>query len=671
MSEGRRAAATFWLDSLLIFFLTCWLVWPLFQATYLDKWASIESTFIADARFLNENWPHPGWQPLWYCGTRYDYIYPPALRYGTALIVRWGDVPPARAYHIYVALLYALGIAGVYIFVRTASGSRGLAWLAAAASALLSPSFLVLSGVRADAGELLIPQRLGVLVRYGEGPHMSALALLPLALAACWRAVERFHPAALAAAGVLSALVVSHNFYGAVGLAVLFPVLVFSLSITSDDWRPWLRGAGIAALAYGLTAFWLVPSYIRVTLDNLRYVSRPAKLSSIALLVVVVIVLVLAARLLASGRRERAYGVFACGAACLMALLVIGGILYDFRVAGEMGRLVPELDLAMILLAALGVRWLWLRDGQHRVYWRTAAVMIVLVCFAPARNYVRHPWALFVEDPNYEQRVEYRITKWMHENLPESRALAAGSVRFWYNAWFDLPQVGGGSDQGQMHPFVAPAQWEILLAENPEPSVQWLQAVGADAVIVNDKSSQEVYHDFVFPKKFAGVLPVLYDDRLGNVIYRVPRRYPGLARVVETRVAAALLPPRGNTDTERIAAYADLLEKGPDSPATMRWVSSDEVRVQARLNAGESVVLQVTYDAAWRAYSGSERLAIEKDAMGFMRIAAPPGEHEIRVVFETPLENWIGRVVSALSGIVVVVLLAWSWRRQELPAAAA
>lgn len=43
---------------------------------------SIESSFIAEARFLVEQWPHPQWQPLWYAGTRFDYLYPPraALR---------------------------------------------------------------------------------------------------------------------------------------------------------------------------------------------------------------------------------------------------------------------------------------------------------------------------------------------------------------------------------------------------------------------------------------------------------------------------------------------------------------------------------------------------------------------------------------------------------------
>jgi hypothetical protein len=43
--------------------------------------------------------------------------------------------------------------------------------------------------------------------------------------------------------------------------------------------------------------------------------------------------------------------------------------------------------------------------------------------------------------------------------------------------------------------------------------------------------------------------------------------------------------------------------------------------------------------------------------MGFMLIDLPPGEHEIRMVFELPLENLVGRIVSALAAAVALMLL--------------
>src|ERR1700737_2014360 len=106
---ARRAELL--LDSLVMFVFAAVLVWPLFKTRYLDMWGSIESTFIADARFLIAHWPHPLWQPLWYVGTRFDYIYPPALRYGTALVSMLIGYAPSKAYHVYTALLYCIGIA--------------------------------------------------------------------------------------------------------------------------------------------------------------------------------------------------------------------------------------------------------------------------------------------------------------------------------------------------------------------------------------------------------------------------------------------------------------------------------------------------------------------------------------------------------------------------------
>src|ERR1700722_18212245 len=151
MNAASRRKPVLRVDFFLIFAFTAILIWPLFKAKYLDKWASIESTFIADARFLKEHWPHPLWQPLWYGGTRFDYIYPPTLRFGTAALAKFYPMTEARAYHIYVAFFYCLGIAGVYLLVRIGCGSRGAAWLAAAASGLLSPSFLFLPLMRIDS----------------------------------------------------------------------------------------------------------------------------------------------------------------------------------------------------------------------------------------------------------------------------------------------------------------------------------------------------------------------------------------------------------------------------------------------------------------------------------------------------------------------------------------
>ena len=650
------------LDFFLLFLVAGALIRPLFKAEYLDKWASIESSFIADARFLMGHWPHPQWQPLWYAGTRFDYIYPPALRYGTALIAMMGGIWPVRAYHIYISFFYCIGIAGVYLLVRVATGSRALSWLSALATALMSPSFLFLTPIRNDSW-MLLPARLGVLAKYGEGPHMTALALIPIALAFAWLALDSWRPAATALAGVFCAAVVSNNFYGAIALAVFYPILVWSFWITRQDKRIRVPALTIVALTYGLTAFWLVPSYFKVTADNLKYVSEHGTTWSIWLAVAVAVAFAIASDKFARARPERTWAVFVCGCAVFFSLNVLGNYYFKFRISGEPLRLVPELDLVYILAAGTLLHWMWRRPGALR----TTAGIVTLLSFCTAGGYVRHAWHMFPLWPNYQDRVEYKMSEWVWNNMPDARVAPSGSVRFWFDAWHDLPQLGGGSDQGILNSSTEQSQWEINLGPKPEPAILWMQCLGVDATYVSDKNSQEMFKDTEHPQKYDGVLPVLFDDHEGNRILRVPRRWGPRVRVVDTERLNALQHPRANDDVEYLQAYADVIEKGPDAPGTLTRLGTDAMSIRVTLAAGQSVVVQESYDPAWHAWAwhgsaGGQPLAIRKDAMGFIAIDAPPWSHDITLVFITPLENQLGRVTSIIALLAVLALLAMGLR---------
>ena len=649
------------LDFFLVFLYTAILIRPYFKAKYTDKWASIESTFIADARFLAQHWPHPQWQPLWYAGTRFDYIYPPALRYGTALISKVTGFWPVKAYHFYTALFYAIGIAGVYLLIRVGSNSRGSAWLGAVATSLMSPIFLFMPRFRGDAW-MLTPQRLGVLVKYGEGPHMSALALIPIALAFSWLAMEKRRPWAIAMAGLFSAGVAANNFYGATALAVFYPILIWSFWITRQERHILVPAIAIPVLAYGVTACWLVPSYFRVTAENMKYVSEHGTTWSIWVALVVAVAFAVITDKFARNRRGATWEVFVIGCVVFFSLNVLGNFYFNFRVSGEPTRLLPELDMIYIMAIVMLLRWMWNRPG---IVLRGVAVAIVLASFATTFGYIRHAWHMFPLWPDYQNRVEYRMTDWLWKNMPNARAYPTGSVRFWYDTWHDLAQLGGGSEQGLLNGEVEPAQWETNLGPDPKPTILWMQCMGVDAVYVSDKRSQEVFKDFQYPQKFVGLLPVLYDDQQGNVLYRVPRRYPSLARVVETAKLNALKPPRFNDDVEYLGAYADVIEKGPDAPTTLTWDGTDALHVHARIEGGQSLVVQESFDPAWHAWSGGKPLAIHKDAIGFMVIDAPAGEQDIALAFVTPLENQVGRVVTVLTLLVMLGLIGLSVRERN------
>ncbi len=654
------------MDFFLVFLFAATLIRPYFKAKYTDKWASIESTFIADARFLVQHWPHPQWQPLWYAGTRFDYIYPPALRYGTAIVSKLTGFWPVKAYHFYTALLYALGIAGVYFLIRVGSGSRWGAWLGAAATATMSPIFLFMPRFRGDAW-MLQPQRLGVLVKYGEGPHMSALALIPIALGFTWLALEKNRPWAVALAAIFSAGVASNNFYGATALAVFYPILIWAFWITRQEKRIVLPAVVIPVLAYGLTAFWLVPSYFKVTAENMKYVSEHGTTWSIWVAVVVAVAFAVTTDRLAKSRAQRTWGVFVAGSVVFFTLNVLGNFYFNFRISGEPTRLLPELDMIYIWGIVLVLRWMWnqpvnLTRGKVT---RGIAVVLVLASFYTTKGYIRHAWHMFPLWPDYQSRVEYRVTDWLHKNMPDARAYPTGSVRFWYDTWHDLAQLGGGSEQGLLNGQVEPAQWETNLGPDPKPSILWMQSFGVDAIYVADKQSQEVFKDFQYPQKFANQLPVLFDDKLGNILYRVPRRFPDRIRVVETQKINAAKAVRFNDDVENLQAYVDVIEKGPDSAATSVREGTDAMRLHAKLEPGQSLVVQESYDPAWQAWSGGRQLAVRKDAMGLMIIDAPPGEHQIALGFVTPMENQVGRIVTMGTLFTLLGLIGLGLRRKE------
>ena len=657
------------LDLTFIFLLTAALIWPLFKVKYLAHWDSIESTFIADARFLSEHWPHVNWQPNWYGGTRFDFVYPPALRYGTAGLVRLYPMLPVRAYHIYTAFFYCLGIAGVYFFVRTAGGSRCGAWLAAAAAALLSPSFLFLTG-RLNDSVFGAPQRLWALVRYGEGPHISALAWLPIAIAFSFRAIQQWRPAALACASVCCALVVSNNFYGATSLAIWFPLLLWSLWITHQDRSMLIRAAAVPALAYGLTAFWLTRSYVQITMSNLQLVAEPGNRWSLWVTLAAGGLFVLLSDRYGRGRRERAYSILVWGVFLFFALNVLGNYYLKFRVTGDPSRLVPELDLAMILLAIEGLRWMWGRTwfGAPLVA-RALCVSLVVVAFSFGIPYLSGPWRSFVRYPNYQDRIEYKIPEWIAQHYPQSRALPTGTVRFWYNAWHDLAQMGGGSEQGLINHAIHLAHNKIIYEDNGGRSTQWLQSFGVDLVIVHAKGAPVIFNDFTTPTQFDGVLNAVYNDGRGTRIFAVPRRFPGLARVVETARHGAVpnIDWRGDTDTLR--AYVDVVEKGPETPALHAWEGVDAMRVRAQVREGQSILLFVTYDPAWRAYSAGRLLPTRRDPMGQILIETPPGTHDIRLVFEVPKQQRLGRIMTAMSLLAVAGLVVIGLRRRTERAA--
>jgi hypothetical protein len=666
MSTDRAPRREQLLDSIVLFLSTAVLLLPLWRIRYLSYWSSIESTFIADGHLLRENWTHHLWQPLWYCGTRAGYIYPPGLSYGVAILGALLRDNFALAYHILIAAFYAIGTVAVYLFVRAAGASRRAAWLASAGLALASPCFLLLANYRHDS-LWRAPLRLHVLMAYGEGPHMSSLAILPLVWLAAAKRFRQGDLRWLALSAGAAAVVVSINFYGATALAITFPLLVWSFWLKNRSWQIPRDALCIAALAYGLCAWWLVPSFLRVTMRNLSLVSPAGNKWSFPLAAALLAAYLLATFSLSRDRRISAYSIFVWSGLAFLGAFTLGYQWFRFQVAGDPMRLLPEFDLFAILCLVQIVEALWHRQPT---WLKVPAVALILLCLFPTWRYLRHPYAEFPRDRQWRERVEYKTATWLQQNYPQRRVFVTGSIRFWHNVWSDVPQADGGSLQGILNPLIPTAQWRLLRDKDPLLARNWLQALGVDVIVVPGPQSQERFQELVKSVMYDD-WPLVRDDGEGNRYYSTGRRVPGIVRIVNRSRIESLPPIPSDNEQLQIQAYASAVEAvpsgGDDRQRTRyRWNGSDQWQIEAQIQPGESLLLQENYDPYWRAYVDGQPQTIRRDALGFMLLDLTPGQHTARLVFETPAEVTIGRLLTLVSLLAIAILLGIPFYRARV-----
>jgi len=168
-------------------------------------------------------------------------------------------------------------------------------------------------------------------------------------------------------------------------------------------------------------------------------------------------------------------------------------------------------------------------------------------------------------------------------------------------------------------------------------------------------NSEEPYKDGLHLERYF-TLPVLFDDGIGNTLYGAQRRYAARARVVDTGKLRATFAPRRNDDLDSLRSYVDVIENGPDSPVTIDRDSTDAIRLRARFEAGQSLLVQETWDPVWIASVDGEPLAVRKDVMGFMVVDPPPGDHTVRLEFAMPMENRVGWGLTALTLLAIGLL---------------
>jgi hypothetical protein len=603
--------------ALALFLGNLWLVRGLLTVEYLRHMGSIEGARIALSRWMLENWRDLSWFPLWYGGIPFENAYPPLWHATVAAAAAVTGFTPAHAYHVAMAVFYALGPVTLFLLVLRLTGSHAYSSATALLYSLLSPSAFLVPVLAHDLGSVWRPRRLQDLILYGEGPHVAALTLLPLVLILLIVAFERRRPIwwLLAALGISSVLLT--NWLGAAELSMLVAAWLLAYP-EKPRWKQWLAAAGLGAGGYAIASPWIPPGAVWafVHSEEFRaggYTAQPA--SRLLVLAAALAGLVLLLRLF---RRLRVPAPLRFAILFLYPafLITMSAIASDPALMPHRLRfhLVMEMGFALLLGVGAGLA----TERLPSQWKRYAACVLLAWCLYPAVRYSAHAGRL-IQPVDIGGTVEYQEAKWLQERVAGGRVFVPGSIRFFLNAFTDVPQFAGGFDPGVVNSLWAHVNYQILSGENAgsregEIAILWLKAFGIDAVAVSGPKSREAYRDYRNPRKFDGLLPEAWRDG-DDVIYRVPRRSAGLAHVLRRGDLPARQPVNG-IDVEPVRPYVAALEDASRPLATLTWRSRHEAVISARMEKAEILSVQIGYHPGWKASVGGQPRRVYGDNLG-------------------------------------------------------
>jgi len=636
---------------LALFLMNVWLNWPLFMPGDLPFPGSIERGYVGMARFVAEQ-PNPwGWNPLPYCGLPTQFMYVPGLPYVSALFIRLlPHASPDTIYRIIVSLATCLGPVTLFLFAVYFTRSRKWAFATALAYSLISPSYALFPAVETDRGFAQLPWRIQVLAKYGEGPHNTALTMLPLALLALWRAAKGRTYKRIFAAAVLLAAIPLFNWVGAMGLAISSALLLIA-AFGEIDFAAW-RAFAAAGLAYLLACFWLTPSFVRTIAfnwpaDSFAYQFHAAQ----AGLLLAVAAGVAAIRVLFRYFHGSFYFSLVTMGAWVFGFIATVFYVFGVDTIPESRRYAIEFELFAALAIVEALR-LALRSANSTV--RLCAIgsagLMLLVGSPQLWAYLTQGWQVWMPHPT-ESTVEYRLADWIAAHPPEGRVFASGGLRFRLNSWFDLQQVGGPFETGLQNRIPVELAYRIRSSDKADESKVMLLALGAQYVVVHGPKSREYYRDFRNPERLAG-MPVAYRVE-DDTIYS-----PGAHPIAQLMHPIELPAADPRTNAGALNSYAAAITDYRRPQLAVQWNGLSALSVSGPMPADAVVALQINADAGWRATQDGHPVPLTEDRLGFLVVhPTPAAASRIELRYVGTAEQRIFAVLSAAAWALALAAL--------------
>ncbi|MFA5070488.1 MAG: hypothetical protein WC528_04380 [Patescibacteria group bacterium] len=665
----------------LLVILNIYIIYPLFSGDYNQNISSIEVAFFTDAKFIYDHFPHLTWMPDWYIGFPFHNIYTPFLPFMIALL-HWlvGGVTFAHFYRILMALFYIIGPVSLYFFVRYLTG-RHFAGLFAAIGYSILPSFSYLIGGTSAYGDMIHrgPVQLVILQVFGEGPHLAALSLAPLAaLAFLWALRQpKFSHHLLAAVAI--GLVGLINWFGLVTLILMLLAVWLSEIFKGEGGRKTKNTITIFSMAYGLIAFWFNLSFIKSSLGfgggGRAEGDILANYLKLLPMIPILLPVIVALGWLLSKKIKKLPGLFV-GLLWLIIFLIVTVSWYRWGIAflPQPPRFLTEVNLAAFIVLAIfqdGILKKILPDSQagekkigkgKHVFGGLYVVLVLLAIFYFSRSFLANPHDLLKPHEDITKTYPFEVAKFLDSNVSQNeRVLASGNIAFWLDYFSDVSQVKGAADQAATHPFWSHAIYQITTGENApegragEMALVWLKALNANYIVVNTPLSHDPFYDFKDPEKFE-TLEKVYESQ-GDVVYAVPLTNPSLAQVVDEDRYGRLEAPTNGVDYQSVKAYADWVDKQA-KPANFNWINNDTFEIQADVNDGDLVSAQITFDKGWQITGSGHRLKTAKDVMGNLVIfPRTSGQLIIRGRYKNTWDVGFGYLITLVSVVYCIITL--------------
>jgi hypothetical protein len=627
----------------------------LFFLEYSQFMGSIEAAYISISRYMIENWRDLTWFPLWYGGIPFQNSYPPFLHVVVALAAATFRISPAHAHHIVTAIFYCLGPVALYALALRLTGSRWASFWAGWIYSIFSPCLLLMPQIYTEVGSLFVPRRFQVLAVYGEGPHITALALLPAALLCLDMALSKRTPLWYVMAALSMAAVALTNWLGAFSLAIAVFAYLVAQSDTLGAWKTWLTTLGLGALAYALACSWIPPSTIKDIRNNAQSVGGNYQHAYVTLPMFVAIGILSAALLKYVMHRLKAS--VALQFSILFALLIgavpLAATWFNITIVPQPERYHLEMDLAICLASAFAFQAIAARTSPRLNV--PLAVALVALSLFPARLDRRFARRI-IKPIDIAETIEYQTAKWFETHIQGGRVLAPGTISFWLNAFTDTPQLDGGFDQGIVNRTHNLVTYQILTADGAgdraaEIATLWLRAYGVQAIAVGGANSREMYKPFQHPDVFASAFPQATHDG-DDAVYWVPARSASLAFVMARESVVRKQPIHGR-DIAETQTYVQSL----NVPAKFRWTSRHSAQIQATARPEQVVSVQITYHPGWHATANGKSCRVFGDGLG--QIVIEPhcdGACQLELTYDGGLEM---RVAKIMSGASCLGCLGW------------